>query len=223
MAEITATNVATVESSGFTWIGSTWTSLRDATTGNILDTSSDGTELGVSQYSARGATFFLIYRVFFEFDTSGISAAPSEATLKIYGRTKNAGDFYVVRATHSGAPATSDFDAIHGWNTSSAADGAGNGDQIGNTTEYSSEVTSWSTSGYNDIALNAQALADMRDDNIVYICLINFDHDLLDIAPTGDSAHKNGCYYRNYTGTSRDPYLDYTLRDDNVIFFGTNF
>ena len=44
----------------------------------------------------------------------------------------------------------------------------------GNVQDYSSEITTWSTSGYNDITLNAQALADMRDDDKVYICLINF-------------------------------------------------
>ena len=223
MAEITATNVATVESSGFTWIGSTWTALRDATTGNILDTSSDGTELGVSQYSARGATFFLIYRVFFEFDTSGISAAPSEATLKIYGRTKNAGDFYVVRATHSGAPATSDFDAIHGWNTSSAADGSGNGDQIGNTTEYSSEVTSWSTSGYNDITLNAVALSRMASDDTFAICLIESVHDLLDVSETNSSL--SGMYFDDDSG--KEIKIDYTegiaAVTGNSTFFGANF
>ena len=66
----------------------------------------------------------------------------------------------------------------------------------------------------------------MRDDNAFYICLINYDYDLKDIAPTGFSSNRNGLYYTNYTGTSRDPYLDYELAPtvtDNAIFFGTNF
>ena len=80
MAKITATNVATVVSEGHSWIGDTWTSLRDAVTGTSIDTSSDGTDLGVNQYSVRGATFIQIYRVFFELDTSGISIAPSASS-----------------------------------------------------------------------------------------------------------------------------------------------
>ena len=66
----------------------------------------------------------------------------------------------------------------------------------------------------------------MRDDDTVYICLINFDYDLKDIAPTGYATHKNGLYYINNTGTSKDPYIDYELAataTDNAVFFGTNF
>jgi len=223
MAKITATNVATVVSEGHSWIGATWTSLRDAATGTSIDTSSDGTDLGVNQYSVRGATFWQIYRVFFEFDTSGLSETLSEATLKIYGRTKSAGDFYVVRATHSGAPATSDFDAIHGWDTTNAADGAGNGDQEGNVTKYSSEVTSWSTSGYNDIALNAAALSRMAADDTFAVCLIESVHDLLDVSET--TASITGMYFDDDAG--KEIKIDYTAGAVAVVknstFFGANF
>ena len=119
---------------------------------------------------------------------------------------------------------TADFGSIVGWNTTT--DGSGGGDNESNVTKYSAEISTWSTSGYNDITLNAQALADMRDDNAVYICLLNFDYDLKDRAPTGYSSHRNGLYYTNYTGTSRDPYIDYTLAPtttDNAVFFGCNF
>ena len=50
--------------------------------------------------------------------------------------------------------------------------------------------------------------------------------DLKDIAPTGYIANRNGLHYTNYTGTSRDPYIDYTLAStvtDNSVFFGCNF
>ena len=46
-----------------------------------------------------------------------------------------------------------------------------------------------------------------------------YDHDLKDVAPTG--TNRTGVYYTNYTGTSRDPYIEYEL--DNAVFFGTNF
>ena len=223
MAEITATNVATVVSEGHSWIGDTWTSLRDAATGTSIDTSSDGTDLGVNQYSVRGATFIQIYRVFFELDTSGISIAPSAATLQIYGRTNDDADFYVVRATHSGAPATSDFDSIHGWDTTNAADGAGNGDQIGNVTLYSSQIASWSTSGYNNITLNATALSQMASDSTFAVCLIESVHDLLDVSETTSS--KTGMYFDDDAG--KEIKIDYTAGvaavATNSIFFGANF
>jgi len=61
----------------------------------------------------------------------------------------------------------------------------------------------------------------------LYVCIMNYDHDLRNVAPTGFSAHRNGMRYTDYTGTSRDPYVDYTLAAvtaaDNAIFFGTNF
>jgi len=223
MAKITATNVATVVSEGHSWIGDTWTSLRDAVTGTSIDTSSDGTDLGVNQYSVRGATFIQIYRVFFELDTSGISIAPSAATLQIYGRTNDDADFYVVRATHSGAPATADFDAIHGWDTTNAADGAGNGDQIGNVTLYSSQIASWSTSGYNNITLNATALSQMASDSTFAVCLIESVHDLLDVSETTSS--KTGMYFDDDAG--KEIKIDYTAGvaavATNSIFFGANF
>ena len=223
MAEITATNVATVTSEGLSVGGNTWTTIRDATTGHSIDTSSDGTDLGVNQYSVRGMTFWQIWRVFFELDTSGISIAPSAATLQIYGRTNDDADFYVVRATHSGAPATADFDAIHGWDTSGGGDGAGKGDQEGNVTKYSSEVTSWSTSGYNDITLNAAALSRMASDSTFAVCLIESVHDLRDVSET--TASKTGMYFDDDSG--KEIKIDYTAgavaAAENSTFFGANF
>ena len=109
------------------------------------------------------------------------------------------------------------------WQTTT--DGSGGGDNTNYVTPYSSQIESWNTSGYNDITLNAQALADMRVDDTLYICLLNYDHDLLDIEPTG--LNRNGIYYANWTGTSRDPHIDYDLvpvaTGNNSIFFGSNF
>ena len=104
--------------------------------------------------------------------------------------------------------------------------GSGGGDMESSVTKYSNEITTWSTRGYNDITLNAQALADMRDDSTVYIALVNFDYDLKDVAPTGFSSNRNGLYYIDY-GSSRAPNNEYTLAavttTDNAVFFGTNF
>ena len=45
---------------------------------------------------------------------------------------------------------------------------------------------------------------------------MNYDYDLKDIEPTDDTG-KNGLYYTNYTGTSRDPYIAYSVAtSDNI-------
>jgi len=207
---------------------SSWSNARANTAGTSA--SSTGTEYATAvqadRTAARGGGYnFTIRRSFFFFDTSGISTDVDSATFKVRGYSQGGGDLIAVKSNSDILVlGTADFGSIVGWNTTT--DGSGGGDNESNVTKYSSEVTTWSTTGYNDITLNAQALADMRDDGAIFICLINFDNDLKDIAPTNYTAHRNGMYYTNYTGTSRDPYIDYTLAPtvtDNSVFFGTNF
>ena len=206
-----------------------WYNARANTTGTGSSSTTTGHSLAVSAYrvSARGGGYaFNIYRSFFFFDTSGISADVDSATFKVRGFSQAGGDLIAVKSNSDiETLGTADFGSIVGWNTTT--DGSGGGDNESNVTKYSAEIPIWSASSYNNITLNAQALADMRDDDTVYICLLNYDYDLLDIAPTGYTSHRNGLYYTNYTGTSRDPYIDYDLAEvaatDNAIFFGTNF
>ena len=207
---------------------SSWSDARANTAGTSGNSTITRLTAGVAGYraAARGGGYsFTIYRSFFYFDTSGISADVNSATFKVYGYSQGGGDLIAVKSNSDiETLGSADFGSIVGWDTTT--DGSGGGDNESNVTKYSAEISTWSTSGYNDITLNAQALADMRDDDTVYICLINFDYDLKDIAPTGDSTHKNGLYFINYTGTSRDPYVDYELAvatTDNAVFFGTNF
>ena len=207
---------------------SSWSNARANTTGTVANSTASNNSLAVraDKLSGRGGSvIYNIYRSFFFFDTSGISANVGSATFKVRGAFNGGGDLIAVKSNSDiETLAAADFGSIVGWNTTT--DGSGGGDNESNVTKYSAEISTWSTSGYNDITLNAQALADMRDDDTVYICLINYDYDLKDIAPTGFSSNRNGLYYTNYTGTSRDPYLDYELAPtvtDNAIFFGTNF
>ena len=208
---------------------SNWVTARDANTGTGVSSSTTRNSFAInaSRTAARGGGYsYWVSRSFFSFDTSGISSTLTEATLKIYGYSQTGGDIIAVKATSDiSSLATADFDAITGWDGASA-DGSGAGDNESNVTKYSAEIASWSSSGYNDIALTSVGLENMRDDDTVYICLLNYDHDLKDVIPTGYSAHRNGLHFQNYTGTSRDPYIDYTLATvttDNAVFFGTNF
>ena len=208
---------------------STWSNARansSGTTGSSTGVAFYQGISGIKASSRGGGSVYTIYRSFMAFDVSGISANVDSATLKIYGFNQSSGDLIAVKATSDiQILGTADFEAIEGWD-SSGTDGSGGGDMESSVTKYSNEITTWNSAAYNDITLNAQALADMRDDNTVYIALVNFDYDLKDVEPTGLDG-RNGLYYANYTGTSRDPYIDYTLAavttTDNAIFFGTNF
>ena len=206
---------------------SSWSDARANSAGTSANSTASSYTAGVSatRQAARGGGYsFHIYRSFFFFDTSGISSNVSEATLKIYGTSFTTGDIIAVKSNSDiETLGTGDFGSIVGWNTTT--DGSGGGDNESNVTKYSAEISSWAT-GYQDIALNSTALANMRDDDKVYICLLNTDYDLRDVEPTGYSDNRCGLYYANYTGTSRDPYIDYTLAPittDNAVFFGTNF
>ena len=205
-----------------------WSDARATTTGTVISSTGTYSAYACSAWRAlsRGGGFaFSIYRSFFYFDTSGISSDVDSATFKVRGGGNGGGDLIAVKSNSDiETLGTADFGSIVGWNTTT--DGVGGGDNESNVTKYSAEISSWSTTGYNDITLNAQALADMRDDDTLYICLLNYDYDLKDISPTSINANRNGLYYTNYTGTSRDPYIDYslaTVATDNSIFFGANF
>jgi hypothetical protein len=210
---------------------SSWSNARTGAAGLGFSSTSSSAAFGISAYrtaSRGGGHSYHVYRSFLSFDTSGISTDVSSASLEIRGSSQTNGDLIAVKSNSDiESLGTADFDAIEGWSTGiGSTDGSGGGDNESNVTKYSSEVTTWSATGYNTITLNAQALADMRDDSKIYIALINYDYDLKDVAPVNYTTHRNGLYYTEYTGTSRDPYIDYTLAPvatDNSVFFGTNF
>ena len=150
----------------------TFAGARDATSGTVETVATRYAQ--AIMYSkvagARGDTISC-NRYFIEFDTSGISVTPADATLSIYGFTNSSADFFPVKATFSdGTIANADFDAIDGWSAGA--------DNSSNVTKYSSEVTSWNTSGFNDITLNSDALSDIVSEDRFKICLIQADNDL---------------------------------------------
>ena len=210
--------------------GSTWAATRDAATSSNVNTSSTRLTVDCVHISGRGPTLFAVSRTFLYFNTTGISAEVSSATLKLYGGTnQNNTDFIAVKGTQSGDPATSDFDSMTGWSTGSA-DGSGAGDNESNVTKYSAEIDQGdvSTSGYFDVPLNAQAMADMENNGTLGVVLINFDYDLKDIDPGAGNINSLVLWSADYSSGSRIPYIDYTLAGaaavtHNAPFFGTNF
>ena len=180
-----------------------WASARDATSGTVSSTSTrDFLGIYASHTAGRGGgTLARVYRYFFRFDTSGISVTPTNATLKIRGNGSTTGDLIAVKSTQGDTPGTGDFDAITGW-TSGA-------DNESNVTKYSAEISTWSNSGFNDIALNSTALSDMASLSNFKLCLLNFDYDLKNVDPYSGS-HYNGLYLSEWSDSALHPYLEYT-------------
>ena len=113
MADITSsTNDGWIFKSATT----SWSDVRDASTGASSGrTSTNNFRGAAAEYaSGRFGATFTIVRSFFEFDTSGISSTPTDATLKIYGRSTfgTTGTVIVVKGSQDGTLSTNDYDAL---------------------------------------------------------------------------------------------------------------
>ena len=193
---------------------------RNAASGNVIVTQASRVSTSLSYVRAAGrggSTVYAIYRSFLQFDTSGITGTVASATLKIYGYVNGNADVIVVKSNAFGSGyegatlAKADFNSIPGFTLDQ--------DMNGNVTDYSSEITTWSTSGYNDITLNSTALTDMQNDDAFKIALINHDHDYKNVDPGIAVSNLGGMYFTAYSGTSTDPVIEYTLSGygNNVI------
>ena len=210
------------------WCGQGLNSWADARNGagNSYDSNNSRDQTAVYQFYHSGRGTYQIYRAFFEFDTSGISVAPTSATLKIFGFGYGEGDVIVVKSEHNPTLGAGDFNSL----PSAALTALGNTDGNGAGTlagvsgfTYSAEKTTWSTSGYNSFLLNNDAKDDMASLDLFKVCLMNHDNDYVD--QDGTAIERNGTWWADVGGTSRDPYIDYTaaVAADNATFFGTNF
>jgi hypothetical protein len=204
-----------------------WAAARDHA-GYSFDSNNSIDITAVShQYFIRRGTY-IMRRAFFEFDTSGISVVPSAATLKIQGVTNATADVIAVRSEQGATLAAGDFNSF----PSAAITALGNSDGNGAGTfagisglTYSAEIDTWTVAPgtYNDIALNATALADMASLSLFKVCLMHYDRDYLDI--DGGAAVSIGIRWAE-NGDTKWPYIDYTAGvavTDNATFFGANF
>ena len=207
--------------------------------GTSIDSNNTRDSEGVAAlyFSMRGT--YIVRRSYFMFNTTGISVAPASATLKIYGYGFGEGNLIVVKSAHDNASLhSSDFrdglsDVTGGSggaiDTALTASDGSNGGTFASITGFKytdSPTSSWSTSGYNNMTLNADALADMASLNYFKICLMNYDYDFLDAEVTSPPAFvRNGLWWSD-GGGSEVPTLSYSvtaITADNATFFGTNF
>jgi len=209
---------------------SSWAGARDAVTGSGArrnDTQSINA-VRASRNPARGGGYsWRVYRSFFMFDVSGISATPVSADFYLHGYISETADFFLVKSDYDpDSFIPEEFDSIVGWTTGSS-DGSGAGDNESNVTKYSDEFDvseDWDNGSSNRIGLTAGALSDMVSLDNFRICLIESVHDLRDIE--ADDVFWTGVAYQEYSGTSRDPYITYettVAAADNATFFGANF
>ena len=194
---------ATTDNDISTGVSATWSSVRDASTGTLGDASgtSDSFAVSVFRFTGRGADTYRAHRSFFHFDTSGITATVSEATLKLFS-TSVAGDANIIVLAS---------DAFTGGSDALVADDFNNLDF---STPYSGEVDTSGTSGSGttfDITLNAAALAIMTSSNDFKIAVVNYDYDYNNTAPPSGNNHRWSLYYADQIGTTYDPRIDYTL------------
>lgn len=156
-------------------------------------------------YSAgRGGSLFSIVRSYFAFDLSGLSGTATSAELYIYSDNlgTNATDEKTIHLVESTAL------------TSGAAD-FGNCFSGGTTlgTGMGTIVTS-TTAGYHSNNLNTAGLAELNNavgsGTLTIGALGHYDRN--NTAPSlGGNFVKIHIYYSEYSGTSRDPYLEITF------------
>tara|TARA_R100000008_G_scaffold14963_1_gene7263 strand:- start:260 stop:946 length:687 start_codon:yes stop_codon:yes gene_type:complete len=177
-----------------------WDDARDATNGTSLNTATSNYFAGAAAtfVSGRTGNTYQIIRSFFYFDTSAIVTPPARAIFKLRGRSTfgTTGDTILVKSSQDSFSVlqTSDFDNVD-FNTT-----------------YSAELESgdYTISDYNDYELNETARNDMASLDTLKFAVINHTYDYTDTAPSLGVAHRNGMYYANYSGTTRDPKIEYT-------------
>tara|TARA_R100001463_G_scaffold30410_1_gene69116 strand:- start:1083 stop:1826 length:744 start_codon:yes stop_codon:yes gene_type:complete len=191
---------------------STWANARD---GTVATTSLDSVnQTSVFTQATKfldlrsGSYVYAVRRTFMVFDTSGISGTVASADLSVRGYYANSGSVVPVKSDAYGGDggtnwSTSDFNNIVGFSTGSSLDGL--------ATLYSSPktTTNWTTSGWNDFTANSNLLNDMKNDNVVIVCFMDFTHDFLNSAPTGTT--NCGGYFAEKTSPDYRPHIDYTL------------
>ena len=170
---------------------------------------------------SKGGVKYFLSRSFFDFDTSGISVAPSAATFKLKILTNNSCTPCII-AKSGHEPDAEEEDWFSTWITDQSVTLSGWGS--GDITAYSSSTAIGSTGAFTDFTLNSDALSDMASLSIFKICILH-NNDYNDIAPSSGSL-RTGVYYANDSTSGNRPYLDYTAGTTvthNATFFGTNF
>ena len=223
MPTITASTNDGYQMSG---LQSSWNAAHDAT--GLSNPDSDNTTdafngIRYEYVSGRGSVQYFLVRAFFDFDTSGISAVPQNATfnLKIYSNNACT-PCVVAKSGHDPSDDTQDWFSTWITGQSVTLSGLGSGD----IDAYSAGVTIGSVDAFTTFILNAAALSDIASLSTFKICVLHLN-DYMDTAPTSGTL-RTGVYWADHGTAENRPYLDYTaaavaVSADNATFFGANF
>ncbi len=164
MPTINAGRVGRIRGTGSTNYTTAKTSNGSAATDS--PTTNDSSAIMAFFSSGRGGGTYLFHRTYIYFDTSGITAEVTSATLKVTGVTNNSSGCIVADGGNAfggdgqTALATTDFNTV---------------DIGGSPTAYSGQ-TSWNTS-LNSISLNAAALSALKTQSNTVFCILNSTND----------------------------------------------
>tara|TARA_Y100001963_G_C6683136_1_gene400845 strand:+ start:312 stop:1040 length:729 start_codon:yes stop_codon:yes gene_type:complete len=195
-------------------IGTTaaWSTARDANNGSStqLSEASDTNFTAVNAFASRGGgNSYRLERSFMYFNTSAITGTVASARFEIVGSSGADGSVIAVKSDAFGGDggttlSTGDFDAMPGW-----TDGAS---QAGNVTTYSTQITSgWNESSQNNLTGTSDLLADMRDNDVVIVCFMDYTYDYLNVTPGSTGTFNLGARFTEASSAGQRPRIDYTL------------
>ena len=177
-------------------VGSAWDAGDDGASANSTGTTAKFYNAGINAIDLSAFGAIQIERYLIEFDTSGITVAPSAATFKFYGKGTSAADVIGVQASFAsaGSIVNGDFDS---WNESSPV-------------LYTDELTSWNDDAYNEFTLTSTALAAMASLDEFQMIVLEADNDRTRTSAGSGLSVSSGYYMRNADDAANRPLLSYT-------------
>ena len=193
---------------------SSWANARDGTSSTFGSDAVQGATTFTYVYKdvnpRDGSTVYGVRRSFMVFNTSGISGTVASAELSVRGYSANDGSVIAVKSDAYGGDggtnwSSSDFNNIVGWSAGSSL--------AGSATVYGAQktTTNWTTSGWNDFTATSDLLTDMKNNNVVIVCFMDYTNDYLNVEPSTGSYLNCGGYYAEKTSPDYRPHIDYTL------------
>ena len=170
-----------------------FTIARTANASSVADNPTGDDTFAIQHFfsSGRGGGTHKFRRIFIHFDTSGISAAPSAATLNIAGHSAgNDADVIVLKSTAMSGDGSTALAASEFFSS------------IDYSTAYSGEVSTWNLSANNAITLNSTALTDIGNNDDFTVAVVEYDSDAQNTS-TSDSVEAGVDYDTTI-------YIDYT-------------
>ena len=180
---------------------SPYSSARNATSGTVQNTTTTTAVAGIIRFNSRGgAPPVRIRRFFLNFDTSGVSVAPSSANLKftINNLSNTTGDSNLIAVKS---------DAFGGG----SGLGSSEYDSIDISTPYTAEIDNESASAGDTItvALNSDALSDIAANDNFKLSLINHAHDFTNNEPSSTQNYEITLRTADYSTVASRPTISY--------------